>query len=77
MFWWDASRFTASLWRHVLELPHAAWDVYLVYAPDAVWGVELAPPRFWMHRIRGLHRAPFLNQARLEAEVKALLSRAR
>ena len=31
-----------------------AWDVYLVYGPQATWQRPFPRPEFWMHRLMGI-----------------------
>ena len=43
----------AREYSKVLHLPGRAqaWDVYLVFGPEARWGSEPPPPTYWMHQL--------------------------
>jgi hypothetical protein len=75
-FWDEAGRLMAKTTR-ALGIPVDAWDIYLVYGPDARWDGALPPkPDFWMHQLNGLENtgAPFLDGKRFAAEVAARIS---
>lgn len=51
---WDSSGIIGKRYANVLELPGGgdyAFDVYLVFGPDVVWGEEPPPPTEWMHQL--------------------------
>jgi hypothetical protein len=51
---WDGEGLLLRVYNRVLDLPFAvdAWDVYLIYAPDARWeGAAPPAPSFWMHQL--------------------------
>jgi hypothetical protein len=71
----DPDSLTGELWKPVLQLSDdIAWDVYLLYGPDAKWDKEPPQPDFWMHQLGGVIKAPRLNQAAFEAKLKEMLS---
>jgi hypothetical protein len=49
---WDESGQLMQRYAQLLGLGEDAWDVYLLYGPDALWDGHLPPrPRFWMHQL--------------------------
>ena len=78
--YWDSTGVTMRDYRAVLGLPEDAWDVYLVYGPDARWGGELPPkPIYWMHQLGSPREprvdGPYLDPAVFAARVRSLLGR--
>ena len=76
--YWDGTGVTMRAYRAVLGIPEEAWDVYLLYGPDARWEGELPPqPAFWMHQLgpRDAPRVPgpFLDPDAFAARADALL----
>ena len=70
----DAESRTGELWERVLKTERdLAWDVYLLYRPDAKWPDDPAQPDFWMHQLGGVTKAPRLNQLALESKLKGML----
>lgn len=60
LHFWDPDGHTLRAFRSALG---PAWDVYLLYGPDARWdGADPPKPTFWMHQLGG----PFVNAPRLE-----------
>lgn len=54
-----------------------AWDLYLVYGPDARWdGPEPPRPLYWMHQLRGVDNGPFLDAAVFADAVRRALATA-
>jgi hypothetical protein len=51
---WDGEGLMLRAYNPVLDLPVLvdAWDVYLIYGPDARWDVEPPAPSFWMHQLK-------------------------
>jgi hypothetical protein len=73
---WDADGLLMNAYQRVLDLPEDAWDVYLVYGPEARWESELPPaPRFWMHQL-GSKERPRVRGRYLDAEALARETRA-
>jgi hypothetical protein len=69
--YWDGERALGRLVSQTLKLAApVAWDIYLLYAPGAMWKSERMPsPDFWMHQ---LSERPdlFLDPTRLMVEVQ-------
>jgi hypothetical protein len=64
--YWDPTGDFGRQMSQVLNLLHGAkpvyaWDVWMIYAPNAVWSVKDPPqPAFLMHQLPGLDNAKFL-----------------
>ena len=69
--YWDGERVLGRLVSRTLKLAApVAWDIYLLYAPGAMWkGDKMPGPAFWMHQ---LNERPdlFFDPERLMAEVR-------
>ena len=73
----DPDSLAGNLWKRVLKLDNdIAWDVYLLYGPDAKWDEEPPQPDFWMHQLWGVTKAPRLDQGMLETKLKEMLQTA-
>lgn len=63
--YWDPTGNFGRQMSQVLELLHGtkpvyAWDVWMIYPPNAVWGSKDPPrPAFLMHQLPGLDNAKF------------------
>jgi hypothetical protein len=71
--YWDETGVTIRAYTAVLDLPEDAWDIYMVYGPEARWEGALPPrPAFWMHQLGSRRRprveGPYLDAAELAAE---------
>jgi hypothetical protein len=76
--YWDGTGGTMRSYRATLALPEDAWDVYMVYGPDARWDSELPPkPVYWMHQLGSADeprvKGPYLDPAVFAAKVTTLL----
>ena len=70
-YYWDDASLTGKAWQRVLNLEGAAWDVYFLYpAQSGNWSEKPDAPPFWMHQLREVKHAPFLNKD--EFKLKAL-----
>lgn len=70
--WWDPAGETFKPFARAIGIDEDAWDVYLVYGPDAHWdAVDPPKPRFWMHQLGGESRGPRLDGEVLEKNVIA------
>ncbi len=71
----DSESLSGKIWERVLETGRViAWDVYMLYGPDAKWGDEPPMPDFWMHQLDGVTKAPRLNEETFRAKLKEMLS---
>jgi hypothetical protein len=49
---WDAPGVLVRAYRDRLRLSEDAWDIYLLYGPEARWTGELPPePLYWSHQL--------------------------
>lgn len=72
---WDGEGLLLRAYNHVLDLPFAvdAWDVYLIYGPDARWDSAVPPtPSFWMHQLT-LAKGPRLDPEQFGQELARML----
>jgi len=79
--YWDSAGVLVGAYRRVLGLDEDAWDVYMLYGPDARWDGVLPPaPEFWMHQLgsppRSGVKAPYLDAEIFAAHSDTLLRRA-
>jgi hypothetical protein len=59
--YWDGDGQLVKGYREVLGFSEPAWDIYLLYGPEAHWEGELPPrPLYWMHQL-GSKRRPRQN----------------
>jgi hypothetical protein len=59
---WDGAGWTVEHFKGVLDIDVDAWDLYLLYGPDARWdGPEPPKPMFWMHQLRFVDNGPLLD----------------
>lgn len=71
--YWDGDKKLGEAYKPVLGLDQTAWDVYLLYPPDAEWKTQDPPkPVFWMHQL-GVEQGQDLNGETLAGEVNKLL----
>lgn len=75
--YWDS---TLSVGRSVsphLGLDSPAWDVWLLYGRDAIWGGDTLPePEWWEHQLRGLPDSLRLDPDRFGRKARELLEQA-
>ena len=72
---WDGEGWTIRAFRPVLGIDVPAWDLYLIYGPDARWDGATPPtPIFWMHQLRGVETGPELDAEELGARVSQTLT---
>jgi hypothetical protein len=74
---WDEEGWTLEHFKSVLDIRVPAWDLYLLYGPDARWdGPEPPRPAFWMHQLWGVDNGPPLDAAVFGARVRETLAAA-
>ena len=72
---WDADGWTIEHFKSALGIEVDAWDLYLVYGPEARWdGPDPPRPSYWMHQLRFVDNGPFLEAGALAAHVRRLLT---
>ena len=70
----DSESHSGKLWEQVLKTQRLiAWDVYMLYGPDAKWGEEPPLPDYWMHQLGGVTKAPRFNEEAFRAKLKEML----
>src|SRR5947208_612861 len=71
---WDGKGALMRAYRGVLGLKQDAWDVYLLYGPEARWdGAEPPAPAFWSHQLKGVDTVPCLDDDVFAGKAKELL----
>jgi hypothetical protein len=74
--YWDGKGELVKTYARVLALgERPAWDVYLLYGPDAEWKTDPPAPDSWMHQLRGVDESRLLKGETLAAELAALVER--
>jgi len=68
-----------AAFTRTLELGEDAWDVYLLYGPEARWVGDVPPkPVYWMHQLGSPTGSsipgPFLDTSAFAAHANALLA---
>ncbi|HEY8141070.1 MAG TPA: hypothetical protein VIG06_00310 [Kofleriaceae bacterium] len=72
---WDAGGWTIEHFKSALDIEVDAWDLYLVYGPEARWdGPDPPRPSYWMHQLRFVDNGPLLEAGALAAHVRRLLT---
>jgi hypothetical protein len=73
--YWDGSGLLVSGYQQVLSLPVPAWDMYMVFGPEARWDDGAPPlPAFWMHQLGASVEGPRLDAAVFGERVMTLLN---
>jgi hypothetical protein len=78
--YWDASAGLVHAYDKVLGLNQDAWDVFMIFGPDARWDGPTPPvPDFWMHNLHlppaGGENGSHINAAVFAAHADSLLHR--
>ena len=75
--YWDGNGELVKAYARVLGLgERPAWDVYLLYGPEAEWKTDPPTPDSWMHQLSGVDESRLLKGETLAAELAALVERA-
>lgn len=72
-YYWDGEGITGNAWRELLGLESVAWDVYFLYPPKGDWDTKPNRPFFWMHQLRGVSAAPYLDKDKFKLQMLELL----
>src|SRR5687767_8065405 len=71
----DDAGWTIQAFRPVLGIRVPAWDLYLIYGPDAHWEGNTPPtPSFWMHQLRNVDNGPELDPEALGEQIRQTLA---
>ncbi len=74
--YWDESGAAMKTYREVLGLNQDAWDVYLLYGPEARWDGPSPPkPVLWRHQLADVHNVPCLDAEEFTTAARSLLGR--
>ena len=69
--YWDAPAVLVHAYDKVLGLNQDAWDVFMIFGPNARWDGPKPPvPDFWMHNL-GLPKHPGANGSHIDVHVFA------
>jgi hypothetical protein len=72
--YWDGNGYLVHAYDAVLDLGQDAWDIYLLYGPDARWDTAQPPaPRSWMHQLSDVDH-PTLDAATIASQTRAALA---
>jgi len=72
---WDGAGWTLEHFKPAIDIQVDAWDLYLVYGPEARWdGTDPPRPSYWMHQLRFVDNGPLLEPGALAAHVRRLLT---
>lgn len=79
--YWDGDSQLVKGYTRTLGLPEDAWDIFLLYGPDARWdGADPPAPEYWMHQLGSARNprvaGPYLDAAVFLQKTRELLSRA-
>ena len=73
-YYWDDAGRTGTAWKEILNLESTAWDIYFLYPPrTANWNEKPEKPLFWMHQLRGVKAAPYLDKNEFQLKMLQLL----
>ena len=71
--YWDGDSYLVHAYNATLNLGQDAWDVYLLYGPNARWDTAQPPtPQAWMHQLARVDH-PTLDAAALAQQVRTQL----
>lgn len=71
--YWDGENVFAQTFAPVVGLDDQAWDVYLLYDKDTVWGDMPPKPSYWQEQL-GISDETKLDGPKLTAEINKLLT---
>lgn len=74
--YWDEEGGSGVEFQQALGIPMYAWDVWMMYAPGALWepGSEPPAPVFWQHQLPGLPLDLKLDADKFAVEITARLA---
>ena len=52
--YWDPTMAAGRAFEHLLGTSGPAWDVWMLFGPDARWGESPPEPDWWEHQLGGL-----------------------
>jgi len=73
--YWDPNEHLGTQYGRILGIDRPAWDVYMLFDPQAVWSAKGPPqPYFWMHQLGGVTNAPRLDANEFAMRANQLLN---
>ena len=77
--YWDGDGQLVKGYRELLDFSEPAWDIYLLYGPEARWDGDQPPrPRYWMHQLGSKRRprqnGPFWDPAAFLTQVRQAIN---
>ena len=78
--YWDGESLLTKGYRETLALNEAAWDIFLLYGPEARWEGDRPPaPAYWMHQLGSRRKprvsGPYLDPDTFLDKTRAILAR--
>ena len=74
--YWDSKAETTRAFSSILQINGPAWDVYLLFGPDAEWKEQPPAPAFWMDQLGFENGRPF-DADGLAKQIRAALNSSR
>lgn len=71
--YWDGESLVGSAYQAALGLEEPAWDVWMLFGRDAVWGDEPPDPAWWEHQLGALPDSLHLDPERFARKAAELL----
>lgn len=71
--YWDEEGVTGMAWGKLFGFDSVAWDVYFLFDRSVTWQKDIPQPTFWMHQLRGIDKAPFLNEPEFQSRLKTMM----
>ena len=73
--YWDGDEVVGTAFRHAVGMREPAWDVWMLFGPDATWEAKPPAPSWWEHQQGGLPEKRVLDGDRFLAKAQQLLPR--
>lgn len=70
--YWDPGMEAGNTFQDVLGTSASAWDVWMLFAPDARWGDRQPEPAWWEHQLGELPAERRLDFARFARKARGL-----
>jgi len=72
----DPESLTGTMWERTLTTHREiAWDVYLLYGPEARWeGDTPEPPDLWRHRLDGVTNVPRFDEVEFRTILEKMIN---
>ncbi len=74
--YWDGNGIYAKKYSELFNLKdRPAWDIYMIYGPEAQWNEKIPQPDYWMHQLEQLPQDKFLDGEKFAQAVRAILKK--